>query len=291
MNPPPGPPFANPGCRPMTGRTFSRFSDFIKTELGINITDAKRTMLQARLQKRMRLLGLSSFDDYYDFVFSEKGRDTELRHMIDVITTNKTDFFREPKHFEYLTQSLLPEMIQTHGTGVRRRAAFWSAGCSTGEEPYTLAMVLSDFAARWRGFGFSILATDISGDVLRKAMIGIYDHEKIGPVPMPMRKKYLLRSKDRSRNTVRMAPEIRARVTFQRLNLMESDFRLRESFDVIFFRNVIIYFDRPTQERVLNSICRHLKPEGALFLGHSETLNGLNVPLKSLISTVYRKAA
>lgn len=275
----------------MTGRTFSRFSAFIRDELGINITDAKRTMLQARLQKRMRSLGLSSFDDYYDYVFSDRGRDTELLHMIDVITTNKTDFFREPKHFEYLTQTLLPEMIGGYGVGVRRRAAFWSAGCSTGEEPYTLAMVLSDFAARWPGFGFSILATDISGDVLKKAVIGIYDHEKIAPVPMPMRKKYLLRSKDRTRDVVRVTPEIRARVTFQRLNLMESDFRLRESFDVIFFRNVIIYFDRPTQERVLNSICRHLKPEGALFLGHSETLNGLNVPLKSVVSTVYRKTA
>jgi chemotaxis protein methyltransferase CheR len=275
----------------MTGRTFSRFSEFIRHELGINITDAKRTMLQARLQKRMRCLGLSSFDDYYDYVFSDHGRDTELLHMIDVITTNKTDFFREPKHFEYLTQTLLPEMIRGCGAGVRRRAAFWSAGCSTGEEPYTLAMVLSDFAARWPGFEYTILATDISGDVLKKAIIGIYDHQKIAPVPMPMRKKYLLRSKDRARNVVRVTPDIRARVTFQRLNLMESDFRLRESFDVIFFRNVIIYFDRPTQERVLNSICRHLKPEGALFLGHSETLNGLDVPLKSVVSTVYRKTA
>jgi chemotaxis protein methyltransferase CheR len=278
-------------CRPMTGRIFSRFSAFIRGELGINITDAKRTMLQARLQKRMRLLGLSSFEDYYDYVFSDQGRRSELLHMIDAITTNKTDFFREPKHFDYLTQTLLPELIRTHGTGVRRRAAFWSAGCSTGEEPYTLAMVLSDFAARRPGFDFSILGTDISGEVLKKAVAGIYDHQKIAPVPMPMRKKYLLRSKDRTRNVVRVTTEIRARVTFQRLNLMESDFRLRESFDVIFFRNVIIYFDRPTQERVLHSVCRHLKPEGTLFLGHSETLNGLNVPLKPVVSTVYRKVA
>ncbi len=289
MSPQPDHRFAGSGYRPMTGRTFSRFSHFIKDELGINITDAKQTMLQARLQKRMRALGLSSFDDYYDYVFSDRGRETELLHMIDVITTNKTDFFREPKHFEFLTGTLLPEMIRTHGTGVRRRLAVWSAGCSTGEEPYTLAMVLSDFASRWPGFGFSILATDISGDVLKKAVTGIYDHEKIVPVPMPMRKKYLLRSKDRKRDMVRVVPEIRSRVTFQRLNLMERDFRLRESFDIIFFRNVIIYFDRPTQERVLNSICRHLKPEGAIFLGHSETLNGLNVPLRSVVSTVYRK--
>jgi len=279
---------AAPGYRPMTGRTFSRFSSFIKDELGINITDGKRTMLQARLQKRMRSLGLSSFDAYCDYVFSDQGRETELLNMIDVITTNKTDFFREPKHFEYLTQMLLPEMMRG-GAFIRRPAAFWSAGCSTGEEPYTLAMVLSDFAARHPGFGFSILGTDISSVVLKKAVVGIYEHEKIAPVPMPMRKKYLLRSRDRSRNIVRVAPEIRAKVTFRRLNLMESDSRLRESFDIIFFRNVIIYFDRPTQERVLNSVCRRLKPGGVLFLGHSETMNGLDVPLKSIVSTVYRK--
>lgn len=277
------------GYRPMTDRTFSRFKTFIKDELGINITDGKRTMLQARLQKRLRNLGLSSFEDYCDYVFSDAGRKTELLSMIDVVTTNKTDFFREPKHFEYLSRIVLPEMVRSKKAGFGRPATFWSAGCSTGEEPYTLAMVLSDFAALWPGFKFSILATDISGQVLKKAALGIYDHEKIEPVPMAMRKKYMLRGKDRSRNIVRMTPAIRAEVTFRRMNLMESDNRLRALFDVIFFRNVIIYFDRPTQERVLLSVCRRLRSDGVLFLGHSETLNGLNLPLKPLVSTVYQK--
>ncbi len=274
--------------RPMSVRTFSRFSHFIRSELGINITEAKKTMLQARLQKRLRLLGMSSFDDYYDFVFSPDGMAERLQ-MIDVITTNKTDFFREPRHFEYLTQTALPTLIQGKGAGINRRVLIWSAGCSTGEEPYTLAMVLSEFAAGHPGFDFSIIGTDISTQVLQKAALGIYAHEKVAPVPMPLRKKYLLRSKDSGANQVRIVPALRKKVAFRRLNFMDPDFGLREPADIVFCRNVIIYFDRPTQEMVLNRICRHLRSDGYLFMGHSETLNGLNVGLVPAISTVYRK--
>ncbi len=273
--------------RPMSGRTFSRFSHFIRSELGINITEAKKTMLQARLQKRMRQLGMGSFDDYYDFVFSPDGT-AERLHMIDVITTNKTDFFREPRHFEFLTQTAMPALIR-HGVGINRRALIWSAGCATGEEPYTLAMVLSEFAAGHPGFDFSIIGTDISTQVLQKAAVGIYAHDKVAPVPMPLRKKYLLRSKDPGRNQVRIIPALRAKVAFRRLNFMDPDFGLRESADIVFCRNVIIYFDRPTQELVLSRICRHLRSGGYLFMGHSETLNGLNVNLVPATSTVYRK--
>ncbi len=273
--------------RPMSGRTFSRFSRFIRSELGINITEAKKTMLQARLQKRMRRLGMGSFDDYYDFVFSPDGLAERLQ-MIDVITTNKTDFFREPRHFEYLTQTAMPALIR-HGVGINRRALIWSAGCATGEEPYTLAIVLSEFAAGHPDFDFSIIGTDISTQVLQTAAVGIYAHDKVAPVPMPLRKKYLLRSKDPSRNQVRIIPALRAKVAFRRLNFMDPDFGLRESADIVFCRNVIIYFDRPTQELVLNRICRHLRVGGYLFMGHSETLNGLNVDLVPATSTVYRK--
>jgi len=272
----------------MSVRTFSRFSHFIRSELGINITEAKKTMLQARLQKRLRLLGMSSFDDYYDFVFSPDGMAERLQ-MIDVITTNKTDFFREPRHFEYLTQTALPTLIQGKGAGINRRVLIWSAGCSTGEEPYTLAMVLSEFAAGHPGFDFSIIGTDISTQVLQKAALGIYAHEKVAPVPMPLRKKYLLRSKDSGANQVRIVPALRKKVAFRRLNFMDPDLGLREPADIVFCRNVIIYFDRPTQEMVLNRICRHLRSDGYLFMGHSETLNGLNVGLVPAISTVYRK--
>lgn len=273
----------------MSLEEFRLLRELVNETCGIRFESDAMYAMERRLRERLTALGLTSYRAYYQRLRYHPDAQAELENAVDVLTTNETYFFREAYQLEVLEREILPELKERNARS--KRLTIWSAGCSTGEEPYTLAMVLSDFAARWPGFGFSILGTDISGEVLKKAVAGIYDHQKIAPVPMPMRKKYLLRSKDRTRNVVRVIPEIRSRVTFQRLNLMESDFRLRESFDVIFFRNVIIYFDRPTQERVLHSVCRHLKPEGALFLGHSETLNGLNVPLKPVVSTVYRKVA
>ena len=276
--------------KPMSMKMFLRFTNYINKDLGIKMTEAKKTMLQARLQKRLRTLGIESYDEYYDYVFSPRGLDDELPNMIDVITTNKTDFFREPKHFDYLTSNVLPELARRYGTGVNRKIMFWSAGCSTGEEPYTMAMVLSDFSVRFKGFQFGILATDISTKVLKEGMAGIYTHDKVEPVPLPMRKRYLLRSKDRKKDLVRVAPALRSAVRFQRLNFMDREYRVGDAIDIIFCRNVLIYFDRPTQEFVLNRLCRHLRPEGFLFTGHSETLNGLDVPLVPVTSTVYRLA-
>lgn len=276
--------------KPMSMKMFLRFTNYINKDLGIKMTEAKKTMLQARLQKRLRTLGIESYAEYYDYVFSPQGLDDELPNMIDVITTNKTDFFREPKHFEYLTTHVLPELARHYGAGVNRKIMFWSAGCSTGEEPYTIAMVLSDFSIRFKGFQFGILATDISTKVLKEGMAGIYTHDKVEPVPLPMRKRYLLRSKDRQKDLVRVAPALRSAVRFQRLNFMDREYRVGDAIDIIFCRNVLIYFDRPTQEFVLNRLCRHLRPEGFLFTGHSETLNGLDVPLVPVTSTVYRLA-
>jgi chemotaxis protein methyltransferase CheR len=272
----------------MSAETFSRFSAFVHSELGIKMPETKKTMLQSRLLKRLRASGKQTFEEYYDYVFSPQGASQELAHMIDVITTNKTEFFREPKHFDCLTQTALPELIRLYGTGLRQAAKIWSAGCSTGQEPYTLAMVLNEFAARYPGFEYAILGTDISTRVLEAAQIAIYDHELVAPVSMALRKKYLLQSKNKLKRTVRIVPELRSRVRFKRLNFIDSDFDVREVMDVIFCRNVLIYFDRPTQEIVLNRLCRHLRPGGYLFLGHSETLNGLDVPLISAGPTIYR---
>ena len=273
----------------MSQDTFSRFSSFIYNELGIKMPKAKKTMLQSRLLKRLRVLGIKNYEEYFDYVFSPQGMSQELVNMIDVITTNKTDFFREPKHFEYLMQTALPELIRTRGTGIRQKAKLWSAGCSTGEEPYTLAMVLSEFGEIYTGYQFSILATDISTRVLETAKLAIYDNERVEPISHAFRKKYLLRSKDKQKKRVRVAPELRSMVRFQRLNFMDSDLGLRDTLDIIFCRNVIIYFDRPTQEKVLNRLCRHLRPGGYMFMGHSETLNGLKVPLIQAAATIYRK--
>lgn len=271
----------------MNSKDFERLSSFIYQECGIKMPPAKRTMLEARLQKRLRLLNFGSFTHYCDYLFSRDGQEQELIHMIDLVTTNKTDFFREPDHYNYLTGNVLPEWCKHNGC--RTPLSIWSAGCSTGEEPYTLAMVLNEFAATESSFNFKIMASDISTRVLEKAATAVYDMDRVGPINAQLRRKYLLRSKDKASELVRIVPELREKIKFRRINFMDSDFDFREPFDIIFCRNVIIYFDRPTQERLLNKFYRYLKPGGWVFMGHSETLSGLDVPLTMVHPTVYRK--
>jgi chemotaxis protein methyltransferase CheR len=272
--------------RHLGDREFKQFSEFIEAQCGIKMPATKKTMLESRLQKRLRSLELESFRVYCDYLFSPEGMKNELIHMIDVVTTNKTDFFREPIHFNFLNKNILAKI---GASGNPRKFRVWSAGCSSGEEPYTLAMVLNNFAEENSGFCYSILATDICTTVLQKAASGIYHDEDITPIPLELKRKYLLKSKDRSKGMVRIVPELRRMVKFRRLNFMDSEFGITEPMDVIFCRNVMIYFDRETQEKLLNKFCRHLAPDGHLFLGHSETLNGLDVPLVQVYSTVYRK--
>ncbi|HEY3277243.1 MAG TPA: protein-glutamate O-methyltransferase [Syntrophorhabdaceae bacterium] len=275
----------------MTSRDFSRLARFIHGECGIKVTDAKKPMLEARLQKRLRKLGLNSFSRYCDYLFSPRGMEEELSFMINEVSTNKTDFFREPNHFHILVESVLPSLMSTRGSGTRKRLTVWSAGCSSGEEPYTLAMVLKDFAERLEGSGFAflILATDISTSVLKKAEDAVYNEERVAPIPYEMKRKYLLRSRDKSKQEYRVAPELRSLVRFRRLNFMDNNFGFREQVDIIFCRNVIIYFDKPTQEKLLTQFCRILSPGGFIFMGHSETLFGMDVPLVSVAPTVYKK--
>lgn len=267
-------------------RDFKRLSEYIERELGIRMPDTKRVMLESRLQKRVRLLGLDGFPAYVDYVFSDEGSRHELINMIDAVTTNKTDFFREADHFDYVERTLVPEALASGGG---RPLRFWSAGCSTGEEPYTLAMVLEECRADHRGLDYSIVASDISTAVLQKAITAVYDEDRVSDVPVSFRKKYLLRSKDRTASRVRIRPELRARVEFVRVNLMDDRYPIEGSFDAVFCRNVIIYFERPTQERILRRLVDHVRPDGCLVLGHSETLTGMDMPLKSVAPTIYRK--
>jgi Methylase of chemotaxis methyl-accepting proteins len=270
----------------MDQKIFDRFSEFIKSELGIKMPPSKKTLLEARLQKRLRELGMGSHEEYCEYLFSPRGMDEELVKLVDVVTTNTTDFFREPKHFDILSNRVLPSVCERCGTG--REVKVWSAGCSSGEEPYTLAMVLSEFARTNQGFRFNILATDISTHVLRLAVRAIYPEGKIGPIPQEYRKRYLLRSKDRTRQLVRIGPEARSHVRFRRLNFME-DFSFDGQLDIIFCRNVVIYFDRQTQETLFSRFCRKLAVGGYLFIGHSESLAGMDLPLEPIAPTVYKR--
>jgi chemotaxis protein methyltransferase CheR len=275
----------------LSDRDFNRLSEFIHNECGIKMPASKKTMLQARLQKRLRALRMPSMSEYCNYLFSPAGIENELINMIDVVTTNKTDFFREPKHFDYMVQKALPELMAGKGVGIRHKLMVWSAGCSTGEEPYTISMILSDFVDKYPVFKFDflILATDISTRVLDVAKRAIYDNEKVAPVPPEMKKNYLLRGKNDKKGQVRIVPELRNVVKFRRLNFLEGNFGMREPMDIIFCRNVIIYFDRATQEKLMNRFCQQLSPGGYIFIGHSETLHGLDVPLVQVAPTVYRK--
>ena len=273
----------------LSSELFARLSDFIYSESGIKMPATKKTMLEARLQKRLRAVGLSSFNEYCSYLFSPAGIENEMVHMIDVVTTNKTDFFREPQHFSYLTEQVVPELIRTLGAGMRRPFMIWSAACSSGEEPYTIAMVMDQFARKHPGFTFQVLGTDISTKVLEIAREAVYEDDRIEGIPQSLRRIYLMRSRDRSKGLVRIVPELRGLVRFRRLNFMAEDFGMREKMDVIFCRNVLIYFDRPTQEKVINRLCGHLLSDGFLFTGHSETINGMDVPLRPMANTVSRR--
>lgn len=271
----------------LSEKDFVRLSTFIHSKYGIKIPPFKKTMLETRLQKRLRARGMKSFKDYCEYVFSPHGMENEVVYMIDVVTTNKTDFFREPEHFRFMAERVLPELIREN-----RQLSVWSAGCSTGEEPYTLAMVLSEFLERENrgGLDFVIHGTDISTRVLETARQGIYDEERVSTVPLELKRKYLLRSKDKTKRLIRIAPELRAKMIFSRLNLMDSDFRFQTRMHVIFCRNVIIYFDRETQENLVTKMYRNLAVNGYLFMGHSETLHGMDVPLVQVAPTVYKKS-
>lgn len=273
---------------PMSDDCFWRFSRYIHGTFGIKVPPVKKTMLESRLQKRLRKLKLTCFGEYTDFVFSEEGMKGEVIHMIDEVTTNKTDFFREPAQFDFLMEEALPEM-QARRIGIRRPLQIWSAGCSTGEEPYTIAMVLSEFTESHESFHYAIQATDISTKVLEMALRGVYKEEKTQPVPEAMKKKHIMLSKDRESGLARVAPGIRSQVRFRRLNLMDDDFGLEKKMDMIFCRNVIIYFDKPTQYALIKQMCDCLAPGGYLFLGHSETLHSMDLPLEQVAPMTHRK--
>ncbi len=270
-------------------KDFRRLSSFIHERLGIKVPDFKRSMVESRLRKRLSALHMRSYTEYCDFLFSNQGMEQELSEFTDVITTNKTDFFREPHHFRFIQEKALPDLMSSCHSGVDRKLMAWSCACSRGDEPYTLAMVLSDFGETRRRFDFSILATDISKRMLETAVKGIYDEQVIEPVPHEFRKKYLMRSRDRTLHQVRIRPEIRTKISFKRLNLMDTHYGLRQPMDIIFCRNVIIYFDKPTTEKLIARLCDNLIPGGYLFMGHSELLDVSLYPLVPVAPTIYQR--
>ncbi|MBU2493465.1 MAG: chemotaxis protein CheR [Bacteroidetes bacterium] len=273
----------------LSNSDFKRLSSFIYKECGIKIPDSKKVMVEARLRRRLRELNMNSYDEYCNALFSKQESSKEIVNMIDVITTNKTDFFREPKQFVFLSETALPELIELDNIGISRPLNIWSAGCSSGEEPYTLAIVLNEFMTNIKRYSYKIFATDISTRILEKAVLGVYEESRISTIPNEMVKKYFLKSKDKTKKLVRVVPVLRNSVQYQWLNFMDDDFGIKEKFDVIFCRNVIIYFDKPTQDKLIARLLGYLNPGGYLFLGHSESIFNSNLPIVQLAASTYRK--
>lgn len=269
---------------------FTRIANLISSEVGIKLPPAKRLMVEGRLRKRIRALNLTSFDDYCDYLFRRDGLGQERTYLINAVTTNKTDFFREPEHFALLEQTLVPELIALRRGERNPLLKVWSAASSTGAEAYTLAMVLSDLAANRRDFRFAILGTDISTAVLAQGRRAVYPAEMVAPVPPEKQARYVMHArKPGVRPEVRMAPEIRRTVRFAHLNLMASSYPFDRDVDVIFLRNVLIYFDKRDQESVIGRLIEHLRPGGYLALGHSESMVGTTISMRQVAPAVFQK--
>lgn len=274
----------------LSDRDFTRVVAFVGAEAGIHLGEHKREMVQARLSSRIRSLGVEGFSAYMRYAFESEMGVVERPRLLDALTTNKTEFFREADHFRFLTEHALPALLRDDpGLRAGGQLNVWSAGCSTGEEPYTIAMVLSEYAIDHRGPGFAIFASDICGDALSTARRAVYSDEKLLPVSEQLRKRYFLRSKDPARREYRAAPELRARVRFARANLVKDPAPFAGQCDIVFCRNALIYFDRTVQAKVIAKFSRAVRPGGYLFLGHSETLQGFDAPFELAAPAVYRR--
>jgi len=263
--------------------------DFLRTlsnrHTGIVVTDEKFDMFYSRLARRVRALGLGSFAQYCDYLRDEP--DTgELTELINAVTTNLTAFFRENHHFEYLRDQAIPQRMGSNGD---RKLSIWSAGCSTGEEPYSLAMTLAEMGAALSGWDIGITATDIDSNVLQHAATGIYTQDRVSGIDKSRLKRWFLKGKGRQAGQVRVKQDLCRYIDFRQLNLMQAWNEAPK--DIIFCRNVIIYFDKESKRRLVERYAETLKPGGFLFIGHSESLFKVSDRFELIGKTIYRKVA
>jgi chemotaxis protein methyltransferase CheR len=271
------------GYAPLSDVLFQKFSTLVFENTGIFLKPEKKELLNARLGKRLRECRIDSFDAYYDYVQADTSGE-ELTNLINSVSTNFTSFFRENAHFEYLADEVLPEFSKSGSSELK----VWSAACSSGEEPYTLSIVLHDYKRRNGSFSFSIQATDISTRVLDIARAGVYTDERIRAMPRDILEQYFQKGKGNSAGYVKVKRQLRDSISFKYFNLM-GDFPWVEEFDIIFCRNVMIYFNRETQQELVNKFSQCLKPGGYLFIGHSESLTSIEHSFKQVSTTAYKK--
>lgn len=268
----------------LNDRDFQHLRQLVSRETGIVITDAKRLMVYSRLARRLRVLGLRDFSDYCRLL-EEDGND-ELNVFINCITTNLTSFFREPHHFTYLQNVVVPELMRRNAE--TRRIRIWSAGCSTGEEPYSIALAMAEVLPPDAGWDWRVLATDIDTDVLVRAQSGVYSLERVTAIPQPLLQRWFMRGSGANQGMVRISTELRELISFRRLNLME-EWPVRGPIDVQFCRNVVIYFDKHAQRRIFHQFAERMSDDACLFIGHSETLFKISDRFDLVGQTIYRK--
>ncbi|HUI76731.1 MAG TPA: protein-glutamate O-methyltransferase CheR [Bryobacteraceae bacterium] len=269
---------------PISDREFQDLRRLILEETGISLKETKRMLVQARLAKRLRSLGLASYGAYFEFV-SRPVNAGERGELINCITTNKTDFFREKHHFEFLATHVIGPARQRI-TGGPRRLRLWSAGCSSGEEPYTMAITILETIGSSAGWDIKILASDIDTDVLAKGEAGIYEAERLNGIPEATVNKYFRRV---AGERFAAKENLKELIRFRQINFADPAWPVRARFDAIFCRNVIIYFDRETQQRLLERLARYLEPSGYLMMGHSENLFWVSDHLAALGNTIYQQ--
>ena len=268
--------------RGITDAEFVRFQKLMLDEAGIRLNDTKKALLVGRLSRRLRELGLDSFGQYYAHV-TDPAQNVELVRMLDLVSTNETHFFREPKQFEFIEDELVPAWRDSRR---EHRLTIWSAGCSTGEEPYSIAMLLHSHFPDWT---IDILATDLSTRVLQRAMNGIWKMEKAREIPPEFLRRYMLRGVGTQRGTMKIHPDLRSMIRFHRVNLNDAVYATGGPFDLIFCRNVLIYFDASVRARVVHRLIDSLTPGGHLFLGHAETLNGFTPRVSAVRPTIWTR--
>lgn len=269
-------------------KDFQFISLLVAKHAGITLHEGKRELVYGRLAKRLRALRIETFGEYCDILKDEKCE--ELLHCVNAITTNVTTFFRENHHFQFLQTALLPELIKESGSTGKRSLHIWSAGCSTGQEPYSIAMSLCEYAPGLSGWDIKILATDLDSKVIEQAESGVYRIDHLENISPERKKRFFLKGKGNSEGFARIVPEIKDMVRFERLNLVEP-WGLAEKFDIIFCRNVMIYFNNETRQRLLMEFAGKLVPGGYLFVGHSESLSGVRNVFSPAGTTIHRKLA
>ena len=273
----------------LSNEEFELFRRLIYDICGISLTISKRELVKSRLTKRLTKVGIDTFNDYYKYVTKIDKTGKELVHLIDSISTNKTDFFREKKHFDFLNTTLLPSLISSKAKDGNKKLRIWCAASSSGEEPYTLAMTVFNHLKPNNGWDVKILATDISTKILQIAINGIYKKELLKDIPPGTISAHFSSVIVENTSCYKVKDHLRNIITFRRFNLMTPEFPFKNPFDFVFCRNVMIYFDPEIQDRLVSKFYDCLPKDGYLFIGHSETLSRSNASFKYIRPAVYQK--